>query len=104
MDAVGGAGDESQPFLFDTLYPGGLKLYSAVFTCSKLSIPVGVDAKTSSGRQTFDVAGGRLAMLARRKLGQDGDFKPALKIEIVGQGLQGIGHGLGKLKSGGGGE
>jgi hypothetical protein len=40
-------------------------------------------------------------MLARRKLGQDGDFKPALKIEIVGQGLQGIGHGLGKLKSGG---
>ncbi|KAH8744632.1 hypothetical protein F5883DRAFT_572153 [Diaporthe sp. PMI_573] len=76
LDAVGGAGDESQPFLFDTLRSDGPKRYSAVSTGSKLSIPVGVDATTSSGRQAFDVAGGRRAMSALGKLTRDGDFKP----------------------------
>ncbi|KAH8742469.1 chaperonin 10-like protein [Diaporthe sp. PMI_573] len=100
LDAVGGAGDESQPFLFDTLRSDGPKRYSAVSTGSKLSIPVGVDATTSSGRQAFDVAGGRRAMSALGKLTRDGDFKPPLKIEVVGQGLESIGNGLEKLKSG----
>jgi NADPH:quinone reductase-like Zn-dependent oxidoreductase len=100
LDAVGGASDENQPSLFDTLRPGGPKMYSAVFTGSKVTIPDGVEATTSSGRQTFSVAGGRLAMLALGKLAQNGDFKPPLKIEIVGRGLQSIGGGLEKLKSG----
>lgn len=100
LDAVGGAGDESQPLLFDTLRSDGPKLYSAVFTGSKVSIPVGVKVTTSSGRQTFDVAGGKSAMSSLGKLAQDGEFKPPLKIEIAGQGLECIGNGLEKLKSG----
>lgn len=100
LDAVGGAGDESQPFLFDTLRSDGPNIYSAVFTGSKVSIPVGVNVTISSGRQTFNVAGGRSAMSSLGKLAQDGDFNPPLKIEIVGQGLECIGNGLEKLKSG----
>lgn len=100
LDAVGGAGNENQPCLFDTLRADGPRLYSAVFTGSQLSIPAGVEAVTSSGRQTFDVVGGRLAMSALAKLARDGEFKPPLKIEVVGKGLDSIGGGLEKLKSG----
>lgn len=100
LDAVGGAANENQPCLFDTLRADGPKLYSAVFTGSQLSIPAGVEAVTSSGRQTFDVAGGRLAMSALAKLARDGGFKAPLKIEVVGKGLESIGEGLAKLKSG----
>lgn len=100
LDAVGGAGNENQPSLFDTLRADGPKLYSAVFTGSQLSIPAGVEAVTSSGRQTFDVVGGRSAMPALAKLARDGEFKPPLKIEVVGKGLESIGDGLEKLKSG----
>ena len=100
LDAVGGAGDESQPSLFDTLRADGPRLYSAVFTGAQLSIPPGVESTTSSGRQTFDVAGGRLAMSTLAKLARDGEFKPPLKIEVVGKGLESIGVGLEKLKSG----
>lgn len=100
LDAVGGASDEIQPCLFEALRADGPRLYSAVFTGSQLSIPEGVQATTSSGRQTFEVVGGRSAMSALAKLALDGDFKPPLKIEIVGKGLEGIGGGLEKLKSG----
>lgn len=100
LDAVGGAGNENQPCLFETLRSDGPRLYSAVFTGSQLSIPTGVDAVISSGRQTFDVAGGRLAMTALAKLARDGEFKPPLKVEVVGKGLESIGKGLAKLKSG----
>lgn len=100
LDAVGGAGNESQPHLFETLRADGPRLYSAVFTGSQLSIPTGVEAVTSSGRQTFDVVGGKSAMSALAKLTRDGEFKPPLKIEIVGKGLESVGGGLEKLKSG----
>lgn len=100
LDAVGGAGNENQPSLFETLRPDGPRLYSAVFTGSQLSIPTGVEAVTSSGRQTFEVSGGRSAMSALAKLTRDGEFKPPLKIETVGKGLERIGSGLEKLKSG----
>lgn len=100
LDAVGGAGNENQPSLFETLRPDGPRLYSAVFTGSQLNIPTGVEAVTSSGRQTFEVLGGRSAMSALAKLTRDAKFKPPLKIETVGKGLESIGSGLGKLKSG----
>lgn len=100
LDAVGGAGNENQPGLFQTLRPDGSHLYSAVFTGSQLGVPEGVKAVTSSGRQTFEVLGGRSAMSALAKLTRDGEFKPPLKIEIVGKGLERIGSGLEKLKSG----
>lgn len=98
LDAVGGASDEGQPFLFDALRSDGPRRYSAVFTGSKVSIPDGVDATTSSGRQTFDMAGGKQAMSALGKLTRDGHFRPPLNVEIVGQGLESIGNGLEKLK------
>lgn len=100
LDAVGGASDEGQPFLFDALRSDGPRCYSAVFTGSKISIPVGVDGTISSGRQTFDVAGGKQAMAALGKLTRGGNYRPPLNIEIVGQGLESIGDGLEKLKSG----
>ncbi|KAI3397978.1 hypothetical protein diail_10054, partial [Diaporthe ilicicola] len=100
LDAVGGAGNENQPCLFDTLRADGPRLYSAVFTGSQVSIPVGVQTVTSSGRQTFEVSGGRPAMPALAKLARDGEFKAPLKIEVVGNGLESIGEGLEKLKSG----
>lgn len=100
LDAVGGASHEGQPFLFDALRSDGPRCYSAVLTGSEVSIPVGVDATTSSGRQTFDMAGGKQAMSALGKLTRDGNFRPPLNVEIVGQGLASIGDGLEKLKSG----
>lgn len=100
LDAVGGASNENQPCLFDTLRVDGPKLYSAVFTGSQLSVPAGVEAATSSGRQTFDVVGGRLAMSALAKLTREGEFKLPLRIEVVGTSLESIGDGLEKLKSG----
>lgn len=100
LDAVGGAGDENQPCLFDVLRADGPRLYSAVFTGTQTSIPAGVEAVTSSGRQTFEVLGGRSAMSALAKLARDGEFKPPLNMEIVGKGLEKIGGGLEKLKTG----
>lgn len=100
LDAVGGASEENQPCLFDALRADGPRLYSAVFIGSQTSIPAGVEAVTSSGRQTFEVLGGRSAMSALAKLAQDGEFKPPLNIEIVGRGLENIGDGLKKLKTG----
>lgn len=100
LDAVGGASDENQPCLFDALRADGPRLYSAVFIGVQTSIPAGVEAVTSSGRQTFEVSGGRSAMSALAKLARDGEFKPPLNIEIVGRGLESIGGGLEKLKMG----
>lgn len=100
LDAVGGAGNENQPGLFNTLRAHGSRLYSAVFTGSQVSLPEGVEATTSSGRQTFEVSGGRSAMSALAKLAEDGKFKAPLKIEVVGNGLESIGGGLEKLKMG----
>lgn len=100
LDAVGGASDENQPCLFDALRADGPRLYSAVFTGSQLSIPAGVEVVTCSGRQIFEVSGGRSAMLALAKLARDGEFKPPLKIEMVGKGLESIGGGIEKLKAG----
>ncbi|KAK2614022.1 hypothetical protein N8I77_000883 [Diaporthe amygdali] len=100
LDAVGGAGNENQPGLFNTLRVHGPRLYSAVFTGSQVSLPEGVEATTSSGRQTFEVSGGRSAMSALAKLAEDGNFKAPLKIEVVGNGLESIGGGLEKLKMG----
>lgn len=100
LDTVGGASDDNQPCLFDVLRADGPRLYSAVFTGSQTSIPAGVEAATSSGRQTFEVLGGRSAMSALAKLARHGEFKPPLNIEIVGKGLESIGDGLEKLKMG----
>ncbi|KAK4160438.1 chaperonin 10-like protein [Cladorrhinum sp. PSN259] len=99
IDAVAGAADENGA-VFDAFRGEGPKLYSHVMTGTKINVPDGVKAATVFGRMAFQVDGGGAAMTKLVDLVDAGKFKLPLEIEVVGKGLDVIGGGLEKLKSG----
>jgi NADPH:quinone reductase-like Zn-dependent oxidoreductase len=99
IDAVAGAADGNGA-VFDAFRGDGPKLYSHVMTGTKVNVPHGVKAATVFGRMAFQVDGGGAAMTKLVDLVDAGKFKLPLEIEVVGKGLDVIGGGLEKLKSG----
>jgi NADPH:quinone reductase-like Zn-dependent oxidoreductase len=89
-----------QPAVFTALNPAGPKVYAQVVTGPNPQVPEGITTIPVIARQLFTTPGGTTAMPGLAGLIDSGKFKPPVKVEIVGEGLESIGQGLDKLKKG----